>query len=76
MRPKIYFSVLLPGTHMERSLNGGLVSWQTLATKWDEDYLLHLTADPKNANTLHAVAGKSGQDGGKTWGPFGAASSR
>lgn len=52
--------------------------WETLASSWGKDYLLHLATDPKNSDRLYAVAGQSGvitsKDGGKSWAPLDSAS--
>jgi hypothetical protein len=49
--------------------------WAELANTLGEQYLLHLAADPANADRLVAVTGESAvlesRDGGRNWQAFG-----
>ena len=53
----------------------GSPAWESLSDDFGDDILLHLAADPSNADRLYAVTQKSevlaSQDGGKTWQRFG-----
>lgn len=53
----------------------GSPKWETLSADFGDRILLHLAADPSNADRLYAVTQESevlaSQDGGKTWQPFG-----
>jgi photosystem II stability/assembly factor-like uncharacterized protein len=58
-----------------RQAEEGSPTWETLSADFGDQILLHLAADPSNADRLYAVTQKSevlaSQDGGKTWQPFG-----
>jgi photosystem II stability/assembly factor-like uncharacterized protein len=51
------------------------VGWSTLNNDFGDGYLLHLAADPANADRLYAVTDRgevrASRDGGKTWQAFG-----
>lgn len=56
------------------------LAWQTLASAWGDNYLLHLAVDSQGPGRLYAVAGHGGivasRDGGRTWAPLGGAANR
>lgn len=53
----------------------GSPKWETISADFGDRILLHLAADPSNADRLYAVTQESellaSQDGGRTWQPFG-----
>lgn len=57
----------------------GSPKWDTVSNEFGDRILLHLAADPSNADRLYAVTQKSevlaSRDGGKTWQRFGSGNS-
>jgi hypothetical protein len=66
--------VFVFGEGLKRAQEGAF-RFTTLSDNWGERYILHLAADPSDANRLYAATGDSvvlkSQDGGKTWSGFG-----
>lgn len=62
------------GTGLVRGEEGSN-KWETLSADFGDRILLHIAADPSNADRLYAATQESevlaSQDGGKTWQPFG-----
>jgi photosystem II stability/assembly factor-like uncharacterized protein len=69
---RIFVFVVGPGLLVGQE---GSPAWKSLSNDFGDRILLHLAADPSNADRLYAVTQKSevlaSQDGGKTWQRFG-----